>query len=782
MNRKTKFGSAIGVRLRIVLLAALAFGAVGFLPLFGGPGYEHAFATGLLAPSLAAVGAALSLRSSKKGARARLTSGALFGLLLALVSLGTALLHLVRVPLCDPFAELPLFVLGPLLGSVLGGVWGAGVSLAPFFVRTRKRTVLFALLGPLGCVLVGLYRFYSSPMIFAYDPFVGYFSGSLYDTIIDPGVALYTYRAGTLATLCAAFLAAALRDGRDEAVRRERRQHSLLRLGFIHPWKALGCVLASSLSLANVACGTRLDHFHTPASIQRELGAELSGPRCTVVFPRTLSDSEAKLLLRDCEMQLQKVEKAMEARGPERVVAYFFRDAGQKKRLMGAANTYIAKPWRQEVYLQVASFPHPVLAHELAHVVSGQFGQGPFKVAGSVGGLLPNPGLVEGIAEATAPPPDDELSPMAWAKAMRDMGLLPPMSQVFSLAFMGESSAKSYTLAAAWITFVRERYGMQVVRAWYSGQDLSALTQKPWATLEQDFVLALEQYEISPSAKAYAEARFKRPSVFRRRCPHLLDRLRMEGDACREGHDLVCAREKYDEVRGIDPKDAAAELSLAALELRYGAQQKGIALLETLSKSSQASQPIRDRAEELLVEHQGEEGPYPCAFYATRRDRAFDEDVARTYEVKAIACNDEQLRKPVLNYLNPQLFEVQEALALGAGLGDFFASPKPLRQGLVRYLLGKSLARAGHHHQAALSLHFARELLSEMTPQPKRILREALRQEVASSCALADRKALEAIESDRSWRSAFEVTPGGRKAALEGLLQTCLSETSTFRP
>jgi len=64
------------------------------------------------------------------------------------------------------------------------------------------------------------------------------------------------------------------------------------------------------------------------------------------------------------------------------VRAFFFRDAAEKKRLMGAGDTYIAKPWRKEVYLQMGAYPHPVLGHELAHVVAGSFGRGPFRIAG----------------------------------------------------------------------------------------------------------------------------------------------------------------------------------------------------------------------------------------------------------------------------------------------------------------------------------------------------------------------------------------------------------------
>ena len=48
-----------------------------------------------------------------------------------------------------------------------------------------SRCVLLALAGPLGGIAISVARFYGSPMIFAYDPFFGYFSGALYDTVVD---------------------------------------------------------------------------------------------------------------------------------------------------------------------------------------------------------------------------------------------------------------------------------------------------------------------------------------------------------------------------------------------------------------------------------------------------------------------------------------------------------------------------------------------------------------------------------------------------------------------
>ena len=45
--------------------------------------------------------------------------------------------------------------------------------------------MIFAGLSPLSTALVALAYFYCTPAVFAFDPFVGFFSGTLYDEVVD---------------------------------------------------------------------------------------------------------------------------------------------------------------------------------------------------------------------------------------------------------------------------------------------------------------------------------------------------------------------------------------------------------------------------------------------------------------------------------------------------------------------------------------------------------------------------------------------------------------------
>src|ERR1035438_1954409 len=95
---------------RPVTIGAAVVGVVmlglGFLPLFAGPGYEQAFATGLIVPSIAAIVTALEnsrARAEKKSASpiACMLHGIEIGAGFAGISLLTAVLQGMRVGFCD---------------------------------------------------------------------------------------------------------------------------------------------------------------------------------------------------------------------------------------------------------------------------------------------------------------------------------------------------------------------------------------------------------------------------------------------------------------------------------------------------------------------------------------------------------------------------------------------------------------------------------------------------------------------------------------------------------
>ena len=267
------------------LVAFVLLGALGFLPLFGGPGYEAALAAGVVLPSTAAIAAALEIAARRPEPFDAFGRGAAMGFALALIGYAVTLLHGLRVGFCDLPGGSELFALGPAVGAVMGGAWGGVVGLVAARVKRRRRriaaAIALALAGPVCGVLVSGWRFVSSPMVYAFDPFFGYFSGPLYDTVIDAAWNLFTYRIGSLCTLAAAAVLMA-HLGRDAAGRIQPR--SLGRPGLV-----LVGLLAAAGSLAVTAAGPELGHWNTTESITRRSAGVSTSSAATSSIRRTSS-------------------------------------------------------------------------------------------------------------------------------------------------------------------------------------------------------------------------------------------------------------------------------------------------------------------------------------------------------------------------------------------------------------------------------------------------------------------------------------------------------------
>jgi tetratricopeptide (TPR) repeat protein len=742
----------------------VALGAVGFLPLFGGPGYEHSLASGLIVPPAAAVSVALELSTGP--ALPPLTCvvrGLIRGGALSAAAFLTALAHGARVGICDLGGASLLFLLTAGIGGSVGGLWGALVAEIVRGWRGRRLgCVLLGLAGPLAGIVASLIRFWTSPMIFAFDPFFGYFSGSLYDTVVEVRTSLWTYRGGSLAVLVGTALVASALE------RTPRGGVSARGLGEDRAALARfsAGVVALLVALGVTVEGARLGHWQTAGSVARALGARASGPTCEVLYPDSLLPEQGALLLRDCEQEVRAVQAKLGASLDGRLTAYHFRDAAQKRELTGAGDVSIAKPWRREVYVQVAGYPHPILGHETAHVVAGSFAPGPFRVAG---GWWPNPGLIEGLAVAASPEPD-ELSGRQWARAMLDLDILPSTRSLFSLGFLGESADRSYTVAGAFVAWILEAKGASVVRSWYGGASLSDLLGEPWEQIDTEFRAWLRAAPLPPDALAYASSRFRRPAVWSRKCPHAVDAMNRAADGCRDEHRFAQASHLYGQALERDPDDWHAILDRSRIDLRGPDAPAGRALLRELVADDRAPRQWRDRAEEALADDDVLAGRIEQAIDAYRSiaSRTPDEDFGRTLEVKALGLEGGKSRQAIVDLLigtrSRPLDPWIGALSLGLWAGS---TPDPL----AAYLAGKNLAGHEDWEAAAAWLDVALEAPAA-TP---RIGRELLKQRAICACVLGDRVAVErARAAIGATGSPFGEGQGGRREWLLALLDRCL--------
>jgi len=742
-------------------VTALVLGATGFLPLFGGPGYESSLMAGGLLPSSAAVCTALTLVLRARtepglSGRSALGFGVAVGSLLAAAGVALSMLHGLRVGFCDLAGGLWLMLLGPGFGAVMGGAWGALAAvwtLAAEARRPRNVAVALALAGPIGGIVISVWRFFDSPVVFAFDPFFGYFAGPLYDTVIDPIDRLASYRAGSLATLLAAWAFSGAIELYGTALR-------FLRI--TRPGQLLAGLAAAGLSVLFASLGPSLGHNVSNAAILEALSRSESYGRCDVRYDPSIPKDYVRLLAKDCEAHLTGLERYFEVSAPERVRVLLFANTAQKGRLMGAATTFIAKPWRHEIYVQQSGYPHPVLRHELAHVVAGRFGQGPYEISGSLGGWLPDPGRVEGFAEAAAPREDSDFSVTEWAAAMADAGLLPPLGQVFQLGFLGQNASTAYTAAGAFVVWLRGQYGPRVLTAWYGGASLAELTRgKDLTALEAEFRRDLAEVDISPRLKLAAQARFSLPSIFGRRCPHAVDSAYGRAQTLLGALDVEGAEAGFREVLALDPGHVGARLGLGTCALRRSNAEAAVQAYRAVAEDQRLALGNRLGAREAIADTEFLRGnrERARALYSELLQASASEDYRRTLEVKRLATELPAAEREVLQALLLGSFRQPPSWDTAAPLLGAWRERDP-KDGLASYLLGRNLFNRSLYESSASYLDESLARTSALAS----VRREALRLRVTVGCARGEQPSV--LRNLRGYLADASLTTQQRDSAL----------------
>lgn len=640
------------VRYALVAGVALALLFVLLSPLTGVPGPESALVLGLiLPPFVSGAGARLALAARTTGLT---RSGELLEratwVAAGAIALPTAILALngLRVPWCAPWEGLAFVALGPGIGLLLAGM--VGVAIGVLIERPRLATFV-AVVVPILAALGSASLLYTSPAIFAYGHFFGYFPGTLYDPDVAIETPYLTFRVLSGAQI-GGFVALVLASV-DPRTARISGSVARTRIG------ALGIgALFFAAALYGEVRATDLGHRSTAESIAERLGTTLHGEICDVVLPRELPRERAARLRDECDLRVAQSAQGLGVQQRERVTAFFFRDTREKRELMGASGTYIAKPWRNEVYLQLSGWPHPVLAHEIVHVVAGNAGVGPFRISGGLGGWLPAPGIIEGTAVALAWEERDGLTPHQWARAMMSLEMMPSISQTEGLAFLLQPASRAYVTSGSFVRWILETRGGDVVREIYRRGEYEGALGMSLEDAEREWREYLrEEIPLPPEALAMAEARFERPAIFAQVCPHRVAAL-MEvamGDLA-AGDDRHAAQVCGD-ILDIDPRDTRARAWMAVALARDGDLARARQELDRLIGPPSASRPVIRAARQGIAD----------ALWAAGHE---DEAATMYRAILAEPLGDEEARQ-----IEVRLLAVESGLPGGEHLREVFAPP-----------------------------------------------------------------------------------------------------------
>lgn len=553
-------------RLRRRWLAGVVVAGLGVVPLAGTLGYENGL---LLSPLGAALGVAVGVdgvralraRAAEGGAgrgdglRGLMVHGARELGILSGVALAVLLLSLSWQRNCDVPGGLAFFVMGPVLSSAMGwvaGAWGGLVG--------QRRWVQLGLGGllPAASTGIGLWRLWADPVVFAYDPFWGYFSGAIYDEAVAIGPTYLGFRAyNGLAAGAALGLAALLLDASAVRLRRPPSWRAALPGG--------GAVLVAGGLAAWV--GLRGAAMGFTADVE-SITEVLSGTRETEHFiihysPRSATARQIEAMAADHELAWHELRTAM-GREPEgKVRSFVFVNAAQKRQLMGAGTVQVAAPWRQQIYLDQRGFPHPVLPHELAHVFGRTVGDRVFGV--SMDGVVPNIALIEGFATAMAPRAADGLDLHDQAMVLEALGKRPPLAEIMGPAFFTRSSRVAYTTAGSFCRWLVDTRGFEPMAALYrSGGDFEGAYGETLGSLEEQWLAFLRGRGGVTEDDVEAQAqRYERGSVFQRPCAHRAAILLQDVAQAQARGRWELAEEGWRTLCEIEPDDAQHKIGLA---------------------------------------------------------------------------------------------------------------------------------------------------------------------------------------------------------------------------
>lgn len=609
-----------------------------------------------------AAGASAVRRDPTRPARAALVAMT-FAVAALLVPTVIVLLNGLRRPMCDPWAGTGWMLVLPIPSALFGAGLGAFArALAP----TAKRAALYvtgALVLPLAWGLSTLYR---GPAFFLFDHAFGYFPGPLYDEVVVFSGSVLAYRALTLAWVGALLLGCL-------ALGTRKRRFGLMAVGV--------AVLAFGVE---AAYGDTFGLRSTDASVARALGGTKTVDDLELHYPREWSDDQVDELVRDATFRATQVRESLGLAPGAPVRVWMHRSTEEKRRLVGAASTSFAKPWRREVHVHAMGFPHPVLRHELVHAYAAGVASGPF---GTPGGFFPNNPLIEGFAVAFDVD-DDGLTLDQWAKAMRDLELAPDVTALFSPAgFLTSAPSRAYTYAGAFLRFLERTFGREKVLELYRAGDLATLGDPK--SLVERFHAHLESVAIAPPERASAQRRFSRPSVFRRNCAREVSALtdeagRLVGEGRRDE-----ALATWERACGMEPDDPGLLRAMLSTTVKLKDHARRDALAERIFAHPKLDASLRAGTLLELGDEAWRTGDLAAARKRFEEASALDID-AGTHRA-AVAKTRSVADAARSTLLAPLLLEGNSGLGVMLALDAHLrASPE---DALVSYLLGRQLVQ-----------------------------------------------------------------------------------------
>ena len=397
---------------------------------------------------------------------------------------------------CFSWEGLLFWILGPYLSLFIGSTIGRFISVKGFVFPT-----LIAGLWILG-IGVGswLIIFFTSPQLYFFNQFWGYWPGPLYDILAPFPAAYIPFRVITL-LWGALFLLLSTKQVK----------------GGPKLSKRLGTFSILLALLIGYSTAGYWGGVTTYSSLKKNLTTHVQTPHFNLYADNAIPIAEVERWAFRHEFHLQNLLDTLEIEWPEgkHIESFIYANEWQKKKLVGAKETSYVPIWLTKDQLHIAhNHLASVLEHELVHVVAKDFGNLLFNGSWNIT-------LIEGLAEAITQGASQHSTLNELVAAQPEFPPIETIQKLFSpWGFYSESSGLSYTVAGAFVGFLLQEYPVAYLKESYSSSKLS----KNYPPLEQlveewhQYLSSLKQ-QTNETDRRRSNELFGQTSIWQLACP-----------------------------------------------------------------------------------------------------------------------------------------------------------------------------------------------------------------------------------------------------------------------
>ena len=572
------------------VLIGVACVAGQFVPLLDVLGYEYSTYVGVLV-TLAGIAHSARVADRRAGrswwrAAARAAVAPLGWIALAgLISAA----NMLRVRNCEPGVG--------LVYLLIFGVGAVPMAIATGFVASylqgaRRWFVAYGLvLASLASTLATLAL---QPTIVAYDTYIGYYAGSIYDESL---VSVWPHVLFRLWNLLWALFVVVLLEFR----RRPNRQLVVA-----------GAVIGGTLCSIFAFRGD-LHLERGRGYVAADLGGLVETEHFEIYYDQDYFDArDLALLVSDHEARYAELAEFWEVEPDLPLRSFVYGNRDRKGALMGGRRTLVAKIWLGEMHITWRGLGDELLAHEMAHLFLRRDGYGPLKLS-SRGGLLPIMALVEGAATSAAWGAT-ELDYHHWSAAIYELDLGEDIRDILGpRGFWSRYSRLAYTLTGSFGRWLIDEFGPARFREAYRRGDFDSAYGTSLDTLLEDWRAFLSTIELTEEQLETARFRYDRPSLFGRMCARSIATRFQEGEAFVVQGRENDARRCFEGILADDPDNVDYRLSIARTYHSMGLAEDAIRHADHIIGADGAGRASVDRALELIADRRWMDGDFAVA-------------------------------------------------------------------------------------------------------------------------------------------------------------------------